>query len=113
FILGFFSVSVLVLSFFVIRKNRILLRQEKISQHYLEKIAENQNGKEYSKLLEMLKKNDPAFMAYFNEVFPDFFQKLVDINPKIIQTEIEFCALLKLKIHTKDIARYRNITHRT
>ncbi len=102
-----------VLMFFIIRKNRILSKQEKVSQEYLKKNPENQKGEDYSKLLEMLKKKDPAFMPYFDEVFPEFTQRLLKTNPKIIQSEIEFCALLKLKISTKDITRYRNITPKT
>lgn len=52
-------------------------------------------------------------MANFVEAFPDFSQKLLSINPKLVQSEIEFCALLKLKIHTKDISVYKNIEVKT
>jgi DNA-binding CsgD family transcriptional regulator len=61
----------------------------------------------------MFKKNDLAFMTLFDEVFPDFSRKLIEINPNLVQSEIEFCALIKLKIQAKDIARYRYLAHRT
>jgi len=43
-------------------------------------------------------------------VFPDFTPKLIKTNPNLNQSDIEFCALLKLKIPTSDIARYKFIT---
>lgn len=108
--LVFFLVLMGVIMFFIIRKNIILTHQEKVSQKYLNENPESQNGVDYSKLLEMLKKNDLAFMPYFDKMFPDFTPKLLTINPTIIPSEIEFCALLKLKIPTHDIARYKYIT---
>lgn len=110
FILAFFLAVMAIIMFIVIRKNRTLAKQEKISKEYLKENTESKNGENYSKLLEMLKKNNPAFMPYFLEVFPDFTSKIFKINPNIIQSDIEFCALLKLKIPTNDIARYKCIT---
>ncbi len=105
---GFLGIMV-VITFFVVRKNRMLARQEKASREYLAKISENPNGEDYSKLLKALKEKDPAFMFYFEETFPDFSAKLLQINPKMSVSDIEFCALLKIKISTKDIARYKFI----
>ncbi len=97
----------------IIRKNRILARREKISRKYLEKVSEGPTGEDYSKLLKALKENDPAFMYYFEEIFFGFSSKLLKANPKISSSEIEFCALLKLKIPTKEIARYKFISPKT
>ena len=102
-----------VILFFVLRKNRILARQEKNSQHYLERNSEKSHGEDYTKLLEMLKNNDPAFMVYFNEVYPGFSSKLEKINPKMTPAETEFCTLLKLKIPTKEISKYKYIELQT
>ncbi|MDD4372950.1 MAG: hypothetical protein PHG67_03415 [Bacteroidales bacterium] len=110
YLLVFFVVLMGVFMFFFIRKNRILLRQEKISREYLKENPENKSSEDYSKLLEMLKNNDPAFMPYFMEVYPDFTPKLNKKNPKLNQSDIDFCALLKLKIPTNDIAKYKFIT---
>ena len=74
---------------------------------------QNQSQQSYSALIEMVKTNDPAFFSAFQEIFPDFFKKLSDINPNLVLSEIEFCALLKLNLSTKDIARYRFIEPRT
>ncbi len=105
---GFLGIMAVV-TFFVVRKNRMLSLQEKASKEYLNKISENPNGEDYSRLLKALKEKDPAFMFYFEETFPDFSSKLLQINPKMSDYDIEFCALLKIKISTKDIARYKFI----
>lgn len=98
--------------FFIIRKNNILKKQEKISQEYL-KMSKKPTGEDYSYLIGMLKNNDLAFMAYFEKIFPDFTSKILQIYPEAIQSEIEFFALLKLKISTNDIAKYKNIEPKT
>ncbi|MGA9212073.1 hypothetical protein [Kaistella sp.] len=99
--------------FFFIRKNRILSRQEKINQEYLLQASTSQNSEDYSKLIAMLKNKDLAFMAFFEEVFPDFTAKILKIYPEAIQSEIEFFALLKLKLSTNDIAKYKFIEPKT
>ena len=102
-----------VVIFLITRKNKTLARQEQESQKYLATFSENQARHNYSQLLQMLEQRDPAFMNYFDEMFPGFSKKLLEINPQIVQSEIEFCSLLKLKISTKDIARYKYITSKT
>lgn len=99
-----------VFLFIIIKKNRTLVQQEKISQQYLKEVPGVQSGNDYSKLIELLKKNDSTFMLYFDELFPEFTPKLLKIYPDINPSEIEFCALLKLKIPTHEIAGYKHIT---
>lgn len=67
----------------------------------------------YDILFELLKKNDPAFLAVFEEIFPDFRTKLLEINPELSISEITFCALLKLNLSTKQIAQFTFIEVRT
>ncbi|GAA5089133.1 hypothetical protein GCM10023210_13570 [Chryseobacterium ginsengisoli] len=74
----------------------------------------NQNLQEtYNQLIELIKNNDPSFMFAFENVFPEFSGKLLKLNPELQQSEIEFCALLKLKLTTKEIAKYTFIETRT
>lgn len=79
------------------------------------KVAENnQNLHElYHHLITLLQNNDPGFMFAFENAFPEFSDKLLKINPELQQSEIEFCALLKLKLSTKEIAKYTFIETRT
>ncbi len=108
-----FIFLITILIYIIIRKNRILSLQEKTSQSYLEELQIKEREPNYSKLLQLLEEKDPAFINLFNKYFPDFSKKLIEINSKVIQTEIEFCALLKLKVPTKDIAQYKSITPKT
>ncbi len=67
----------------------------------------------YHHLMELLEKKDPAFLFTFEKVYPEFSNQLLSKNPDLQQSEIEFCALLKMKLSTKDIARISFIETRT
>jgi len=67
----------------------------------------------YYSLIELIKNNDPAFLFSFEQIFPDFSEKLLKINPQLSKSEIEFCALLKLNLSTKEIAKLTFIENRT
>ncbi len=67
----------------------------------------------YKNLIAFLENKDPGFMFAFEDVFPGFSEKLLNVNPDLQQSEIEFCALLKLKLTTKEIAKYTFIETRT
>lgn len=67
----------------------------------------------YHDLIELLEKRDPAFMFAFEKVYPDFSVRLLEKNSELQQSEIEFCALLKLKLTTKEIAKISFIETRT
>lgn len=108
------SVLVFILLVFIIglyRKNKLLARQEILSEQYLEKHAEidNVDEKTLSALVKMIEEKDPAFMAAFQNAFPSFLEKIQEIQPQVVPTELEFSALLKLNLTTKDIARFYNI----
>jgi len=64
-------------------------------------------------LIEMIKKNDPGFMFAFEQTFTGFTKKLLQINPELSKTEIEFCSLLKLRLSTKEIARIKMMDPRS
>lgn len=113
-IISVFIILITWISFYFHRK-RLYEKHEKISADYLAQ-QENQekiNTTIYSEIIEKVKQNDKSFMISFNETFPDFSNKLLAINPKLVQSEIEFCALLKLNLSTKEIATYRYIQPKT
>lgn len=68
---------------------------------------------EYDVLLDMIKRDDSAFIFIFEKNFPHFSKRLLDINPQLVQSEIEFCAMLKMKLSTKKIAQLTYIETRT
>jgi DNA-binding CsgD family transcriptional regulator len=49
----------------------------------------------------------------FEQAHPEFSLRLLEINPQLSKPEIEFCALLKLNLSTKEIARLKFIETRT
>ncbi|WP_181369459.1 LuxR C-terminal-related transcriptional regulator [Flavobacterium album] len=109
-----FGLVLLLMSVYLVmlqRKNKELSRQEKVSEEYLKEHSDVTMVDEatLSRLIEMVKNDDQAFMAAFYNCFPLFLEKLRDIHPTIVPSETEFCALLKLNLSTKDIARYKNI----
>jgi len=71
------------------------------------------NSETYVSLIELVKNNDPGFLFSFEQVYPDFSKHLLEYNPQLTNSEIEFCALLKLNLSTKEIAQYKFIEPRT
>jgi len=67
----------------------------------------------YNHLINLVKNKDESFLFAFENIFPQFSNKLLKINPDLQQSEIEFCALLKIKLTTKEIAQYTFIETRT
>lgn len=112
------GVIFLILIFLLIRArriNKILKEQEKISQQYLKEIKAEQLPTEgnFAGLIDMAKNNDKSFLVSFHKSFPDFTQKILDLNPSIAQTEIEFMALIRLNLSTKEISQIQNIQPKT
>lgn len=66
----------------------------------------------YNNLIDLALKNDSSFYLTFLEVYPDFAKKLLDINPTIKASDIEYCAYIKLNLDTKQIAVLKNISVR-
>ena len=50
------------------------------------------------------------FQKWFSEVHNDFYKTLIFKFPNLSQREQKICALLKLKLSTKDIARLTNLS---
>ncbi|WP_343609214.1 hypothetical protein [Chryseobacterium oranimense] len=67
----------------------------------------------YHHLIDLLEKKDPAFMFAFEKVYPKFRENLLAKNAELQLSEIEFCALLKIQLTTKEIAKYTFVEIRT
>lgn len=92
-------------------RNRLLEKQEQADEAYLEvnPPTKVQNIDAYKRLAELARTDDQAFIIAFHDQFPGFYEKLLEINPKLVESEIKFCAFLKLKLSTKEIAQVQNI----
>lgn len=87
-------------------------------KHYREKIAIRTaeleiDYKKLNEIIEMAKRADRFFLEKFKLLYPHFCERLVEMQPSIVPTELEFCAYLKLNFTTKDIARYTNSSIRS
>ncbi|UQB70462.1 tetratricopeptide repeat protein [Epilithonimonas zeae] len=60
----------------------------------------------FDEIVSLAKNNDSTFLGRFKEVYPDFCNKIQKICPDIINSELTFCAYLKLNFSTKEIATY-------
>jgi len=112
-------VSIIVLLIFISLLSLYIFRnynKEKKSQKEKNSIIEEKT-KEFEKLqskvnnsfdevVALAKNNDSAFLGRFKEVYPDFCNKLQQTYPDILNSELTFCAYLKLNFSTKEIATY-------
>jgi len=115
-ILAIIGISVLSVTVsIIIYKNKLHAKYERLSKEYLEdnKILEEDKAAIYNEVIALVKKDDPAFMVSFNDAFPEFINNLLKINANLAKGEVEFCALLKLNLTTKQIAQYKVIQPRT
>ncbi|MCS3529972.1 tetratricopeptide repeat protein [Chryseobacterium sp. JUb7] len=60
----------------------------------------------YSEVIELAQKNDPSFYFRFQEVYPEFHKKLLEIIPTLRTSELTLCAYTFLGLNIKDIAEY-------
>ncbi|GLB52387.1 hypothetical protein NBRC110019_14270 [Neptunitalea chrysea] len=108
-IIGVAVIVILIISILLI----YFLRKRKLQAITPIETEQEKLAKNYDKLLELIKKDDPAFLSNFEEIFPDFRNNLLAINTELNISEITFCALLKLNLSTKKIAQLTFIETRT
>lgn len=75
--------------------------------------SENDSLTELSELLECIKRKNNSFMPLFLSTNIVFVNKIKDRCPKINETELEVCALIKLGLSTKEIAVATNSTYKS
>ena len=67
----------------------------------------------FSDLVQLAKRNDSAFLTRFQEVYPDFIDKLLEINEDLSGADLHLCAMIKLNFSSKEIATYMSILHKS
>ncbi|MDP9957893.1 hypothetical protein J2X97_003567 [Epilithonimonas hungarica] len=85
------------------QKEKKSIIEEKTKE--LEKLQSKMNDS-FDEVVALAKNNDSAFLGRFKEVYPDFYNKLQQTYPDILNSELTFCAYLKLNFSTKEIATY-------
>lgn len=115
-IAGFFIISLLVYSYWQFcYKNKLKLETQQKRKEIEQKATQIVSLKQkvttsYDEVIEMAKKNDPLFVVVFKELYPDFYLKLIAVQPDLTITEQKICFYLKLKFSTKEIADYTFVT---
>ncbi|WP_084221037.1 tetratricopeptide repeat protein [Chryseobacterium sp. StRB126] len=101
------------------RKKEIIKEKENQLQHQNMMITEREDtieklqlqvNESFAELIHMAKENSPQFFARFQEVYPEVYEKMLEINPKIKVSELTFSAFLYLGFSTKQIATYTSVT---
>jgi tetratricopeptide (TPR) repeat protein len=97
------------------RKNKLKLESRQKKNEIKQKANQIVSLKQkvttsYDEVIEMAKKNDPLFVVVFKELYPEFYLKLIAIQPDLTVTEQKICFYLKLKFSTKEIADYTFVT---
>ncbi|MCH7403727.1 hypothetical protein ACFOUP_11145 [Belliella kenyensis] len=64
-------------------------------------------------LLLSAQNNDPSFLAKFQEIYEELWEKLEDIEPKLSIDELKLCAMLYLNFSSKEISSYTFVQHKT
>lgn len=62
------------------------------------------------KIVQLAIEGSPLFFVKFKEMYPEFCDKITEKSPAIVYNELKFCALLKLRFSTKEIATYTKST---
>ena len=93
----------------IIHEQQIRLSQKKskIKEKDLEiEKLQNKVSESLSELIDMVKTNSPHFWVRFQEVYPDFTTKMLQVNSTLKVSELTFCAYIYLGFTTKEIAEY-------
>lgn len=94
----------------VIKSQRL---KKKVLKEETEELKNHVQHKMLQEVIELAQKNDSSFLMKFKELYPDFINALLKINPDLENSELAFCAMLKLNFSSKEIADYTFVQHRS
>lgn len=83
------------------QKREIIEQKEKEAEELKVKVNES-----FEEVVKLAKENSSEFFSRFQETYPEFRSKLLQINPDLKITELTLCAYIYLGFNTKDIAEY-------
>ena len=85
----------------LLEKEEEILKNEEENQELKQKVNES-----FDEIINLAKSNSPEFLARFQDVYPNFQGKLLQLNPLLKVSELTFCAYIYLGFTTKEIAEY-------
>ncbi|PWN62755.1 tetratricopeptide repeat protein [Chryseobacterium viscerum] len=108
------SITVITISGAYVRKmiNTLKLKKNTLKEE-TDELKNNVQTKQLEEVIELAKRNDSSFLLKFKELYPDFIKALLEIKPDLENSELAFCAMLKLNFSSKEIADYTFVQHRS
>ena len=102
-------VSILSIGLLLLKRKRKLLDEvEEETQELKQRLNEA-----FEEIMELAKSNDPAFIFRFQEVYPVFYNKLINKHTDLSPTDLRLCAMTYLNFSTIDIAEYTFVESRS
>ncbi|MCX8525365.1 hypothetical protein OF897_15710 [Chryseobacterium formosus] len=110
-LINFLQVAVVFGGLYFYLKNK----QKKSTDNSQQKDAEKPEilhiiNDDLEEVFQLAKINDPFFLAKFKKIYPEFCNKIISLYPDILNSELIFCAYIKLNFSTKEIANYTFVT---
>lgn len=85
--------------------------QKKLSEQESElQVLKTRKAQDLKKLVKMARDNDPLLLGRAKQLLPDFFTKLLSIEPNLTLLEQRFCVYLLLQFSTNEIANHTGIS---
>lgn len=108
------SITMLTVSGVYVRKmiNRLQKKKNTLKEQ-TDALKNHVKTKQLQEVTELAKRNDSSFLLKFKELFPEFIKSLLAINPDLENSELAFCAMLKLRFSSKEIADYTFVQHKS
>jgi len=87
--------------------NNLQEKEKIISEKHIEtEELQSKVNDGYNEIIELAKSNDSSFYQLFQETYPDFQKKLIEISPTLRTSELILCAYTFLGFNIKDVADY-------
>ncbi|SIO17844.1 hypothetical protein SAMN05421769_2422 [Chryseobacterium scophthalmum] len=80
-----------------------LLKEKEITEQETHKLKQQVN-EAFDEIIQLAKENNPSFYTRFQEVYPKFQSKMLQLNESLKPSELTFAAYIYLGFTTKEIA---------
>lgn len=112
------GITIISLSSLYFIRKAYLKKQKKKDELIEQQIIETRNlekrvNSSFNEVIQLAKEGDPFFITRFKEVYPDFYEKLMEHSPNLTNNDIKLSAYLRLNLSSKEIANFENLTSRT
>lgn len=105
--------AVTIFGIYIRRIIKLLSSKKKTLKKETDELKNQIHAKMSQEVMELAQKNDSSFLLKFKELYPDFITALLKINPELENSELAFCAMLKLHFSSKEIASYTFVQHKS